>query len=80
MNCPECDAKLNIPEDAAVGEIVSCADCGADYEISKKEGYIMPLQFPTKFTNLPVPVCCPRIPPYLPIYPLRDVATVGLAR
>ena len=37
MNCPECDAKLNIPEDAAVGEIVSCADCGADYEISKKE-------------------------------------------
>ena len=38
MNCPECDAKLNIPEDAAVGEIVSCADCGADYEISKKEG------------------------------------------
>ena len=38
MNCPECDAKLNIPEDAAVGEIVSCPDCGADYEISKKEG------------------------------------------
>ena len=38
MNCPECDAKLNIPEDASVGEIVSCPDCGADYEISKKEG------------------------------------------
>ena len=38
MNCPECDAKLNIPEDAAVGEIVSSPDCGADYEISKKEG------------------------------------------
>ena len=38
MNCRECDAILNIPEDAAVGEIVSCADCGADYEISKKEG------------------------------------------
>ncbi|MBA4447729.1 MAG: lysine biosynthesis protein LysW [Nitrosopumilaceae archaeon] len=38
MNCPECDAVLNIPEDAAVGEIVSCPECGADYEISKKEG------------------------------------------
>ena len=38
MNCPECDAKLNIPEDASVGEIVSCPDCGADFEISKKEG------------------------------------------
>ena len=38
MNCPECDAELKIPEDAAVGEIVSCGDCGADYEISKKDG------------------------------------------
>ena len=37
MKCPECDADLNIPEDAAVGEIVSCSDCGADYEISKKD-------------------------------------------
>ena len=36
MKCPECDADLNIPEDAAVGEIVSCSDCGSDYEISKK--------------------------------------------
>ena len=35
MKCPECDAELNIPEDTAVGEIVSCSDCGADYEISK---------------------------------------------
>jgi len=38
MNCPECDAELIIPQDAAVGEIVSCGDCGADYEISKKDG------------------------------------------
>ncbi len=38
MNCPECDAKLNIPDDASVGEIVSCPECGADYEISKKDG------------------------------------------
>jgi alpha-aminoadipate carrier protein LysW len=27
-----------IHDDAAVGEIVSCADCGADYEIAKKDG------------------------------------------
>ena len=26
MNCPECDANMNIPEDAAVGEIVSCGE------------------------------------------------------
>jgi alpha-aminoadipate carrier protein LysW len=38
MNCLECDASLNIPDDASVGEIVSCPDCGADFEISKKDG------------------------------------------
>ncbi len=35
MNCPECDAKLKIPSDASVGEIISCLDCGTDFEISK---------------------------------------------
>ena len=38
MNCPECDAKLNIPDDSTVGEIVSCPDCGADFEIASKNG------------------------------------------
>ena len=38
MKCPECDAELNIPVDAAVGEIISCGDGGAAYEISKKDG------------------------------------------
>ena len=44
MKCPECDADLNIPEDTAVGEIVSCSDCGADYEISKKDGNIVEIK------------------------------------
>ena len=35
MNCPECDAALNIPEDA-VGEIISCPDCGADLKSQRK--------------------------------------------
>ena len=38
MNCPECDGNIRIPGDASVGEIVSCPDCGADYEISNKVG------------------------------------------
>ena len=38
MNCPECDAALNIQDDASSGEIVSCPECGADFEIVKKEG------------------------------------------
>ena len=47
MNCPECDANLNIPDDAAVGEIVSCADCGADYEIAKKsQVFLEPIVLP----------------------------------
>jgi len=36
-NCSECDATLTIPSDAINGEIVSCKDCGASYEV-RKEG------------------------------------------
>jgi len=35
MNCPECDAALAIPADAIQGEVVSCKDCGASYELTK---------------------------------------------
>ena len=39
-NCPECDAKMTIPNDAVEGEIVTCPDCGASYELVKaSEGY-----------------------------------------
>jgi alpha-aminoadipate/glutamate carrier protein LysW len=33
-NCLECDSPFNIQDDAIVGEIVSCPDCGADYEVA----------------------------------------------
>jgi alpha-aminoadipate carrier protein LysW len=36
-NCDECDAPLTIPSDAIQGEIVSCKDCGASYEVRKDE-------------------------------------------
>lgn len=38
MNCQECDAILTVPDDALVGELISCPDCGADFEISKMDG------------------------------------------
>ncbi len=38
MNCLECDAGLNVPADAIQGEIVSCKDCGASYELTKADG------------------------------------------
>ncbi|MGD1034224.1 MAG: lysine biosynthesis protein LysW [Candidatus Dormibacteria bacterium] len=31
--CPECDAQVEIGDDAEVGEILSCPECGADLEI-----------------------------------------------
>lgn len=33
MNCPECDATLDLPADLIEGEIVPCADCGAELEV-----------------------------------------------
>lgn len=32
--CLECEAKMKINDDAIVGEIISCPDCGADYEVA----------------------------------------------
>jgi alpha-aminoadipate carrier protein LysW len=36
IECQECGADINVPEDAVVGEIVTCPDCGGDYEIATK--------------------------------------------
>ncbi|MEM2110584.1 MAG: alpha-aminoadipate/glutamate carrier protein LysW/ArgW [Candidatus Bathyarchaeia archaeon] len=33
LRCLECDAELEIPDDAISGEIVSCPDCGMDFEV-----------------------------------------------
>jgi len=33
--CSECDGDIEVPEDVVVGEILTCPDCGADYEVSK---------------------------------------------
>ena len=39
-NCPECDASITIPDDAVAGEIITCPDCGASYELIKaSEGF-----------------------------------------
>ena len=48
MNCPECDAKIKIPDDASVGEIISCPDCGSDFEIASKNGSVCELKHAEK--------------------------------
>jgi len=35
VKCPECDAEIKIPEDSIEGEIVTCPDCGAGYELDR---------------------------------------------
>jgi alpha-aminoadipate carrier protein LysW len=31
--CPECEGTLSVPDDVIEGEIVPCADCGAELEV-----------------------------------------------
>lgn len=33
--CTECDGDINVLDDAVSGEIVTCPDCGEDYEVKK---------------------------------------------
>jgi alpha-aminoadipate/glutamate carrier protein LysW len=35
MKCLECDANINPPKDSMEGEIVTCPDCGASFELVK---------------------------------------------
>ena len=32
-NCEECDAEIPVPADTLEGEIVTCPECGASFEI-----------------------------------------------
>jgi alpha-aminoadipate carrier protein LysW len=32
--CSECDSEITIPKDAVEGEIVTCPDCGLEFELS----------------------------------------------
>jgi alpha-aminoadipate carrier protein LysW len=34
-SCTECGAGLSVPNDAIVGEIVSCKDCSSEYEVAE---------------------------------------------
>lgn len=39
-NCQECDAKIPVPADSLEGEIVTCSECGAGFELVKSgEGF-----------------------------------------
>ncbi|MCA9918048.1 MAG: lysine biosynthesis protein LysW [Anaerolineales bacterium] len=33
VNCVECDAEVEVADNAMVGEIVECPECGAELEV-----------------------------------------------
>ncbi len=37
-SCKECGAALSVPNDAIVGELVSCKDCSTEYEVAEIAG------------------------------------------
>jgi alpha-aminoadipate carrier protein LysW len=40
--CQDCGGEINIPDDAMVGEVITCPDCGADFEIeSNAKGKVL---------------------------------------
>jgi alpha-aminoadipate carrier protein LysW len=36
-SCPTCGADVEIPDGTEIGEIMECADCGAELEVRKLE-------------------------------------------
>lgn len=38
MKCPECEGGINVPDDVVLGEIVSCPDCGQEFEVHGIKG------------------------------------------
>ena len=37
MKCPDCDSNIGIPQDSITGEIISCPDCGLEFEVKKAD-------------------------------------------
>jgi len=33
MNCPECEGPLDVAADVMIGEVIPCAQCGAELEV-----------------------------------------------
>ena len=37
VRCPVCDAGVNVADDAMVGELLTCSDCGIELEVTALE-------------------------------------------
>lgn len=34
VNCVECDAAVDVADDVMIGEVLECAECGAELEVT----------------------------------------------
>lgn len=41
--CPDCEAEIDVADDAMIGEILSCPDCGLELELGKAEDQTLEL-------------------------------------
>lgn len=44
IECVDCKALIEVPEDAMAGEIISCLDCGLDYVVEEDESGVLVLK------------------------------------
>jgi alpha-aminoadipate carrier protein LysW len=42
--CFDCETVLDIPQDAVIGEIVTCQSCGLEFEVKKVENNLIALE------------------------------------
>jgi lysine biosynthesis protein LysW len=44
INCIDCGGVIEIPNDAAVGEIAECPDCGLEYVVAETDEGLLTLK------------------------------------
>jgi alpha-aminoadipate carrier protein LysW len=44
VRCPDCNAELEVPQEVALGEILSCPGCGLELEVKKVNGGSLELE------------------------------------
>jgi alpha-aminoadipate carrier protein LysW len=44
INCVDCGAEIELPEDIVKGEIISCPDCGLDFVTVEDESGLLGIQ------------------------------------
>ena len=44
VNCTDCGGTIDLPQDAEIGEIIECPDCGLEYVVTELENGLLILK------------------------------------